>query len=84
MIDDDETPSPPQLVDHPELAVLAALDSTLRLVENALLATHARLRERVAGGDDDPAAWTASLILVHATVMAELLARYRHDVADGF
>lgn len=80
MIDDDATPSPHQLADNPELAILAALDRTLLLVEYALLAAHAGLRAERAARDDDPAAWTASLILVHATLIGELIERYRRDV----
>ncbi len=80
MIDDDETPSPTQLADHPELAVLAALDHTMLIAEHALLAAHPLLCAGHETLHDDARGWVAETILAQLRALSDVLATYRHAV----
>lgn len=77
MIDDDTTPAPSQIGDHPELAILAALDHTLVVAEHALLAMHPVLTTQEEPEDEDDVAWLAGRILGLAVALGADIAAYR-------
>jgi hypothetical protein len=76
-------PTPPEIEETPELAVLSVLSFTLDVVSHALVAAH----PEIAGEDDLPAAASAArcaeCILGHAYKLKLLLASYGHFVAAG-
>jgi hypothetical protein len=75
-------PTPPEIAETPELAVLSVLDFTLDASARALVAAHPEL-----DGDDLPpgcaAARCAERILGHVYKLKLLLASYGHFVATG-
>jgi hypothetical protein len=71
-------PTPPELDDAPELAVLAVLEHVLRVAETALLAVYPHL----VGDDDptDPPERIAALILDRAAHLRSAVATYTDRV----
>ena len=78
MIDDDDVPSPHQLADDPELAILTVLDSALMMARNALLAAHPLLCADDDDRYDDGPAWIAEGLLAQARALTDTLDIYRH------
>lgn len=78
MFDDDTVPSPHQLADDPELAVLAVLDIALAMATNALLAAHPLLCAADEDRTDDGPAWVAEGLLAQARGLTDTLEIYRH------
>lgn len=73
-------PTPDELDDNPELAVLSALDANLMAARSALLAAWGELRSG-NGLDQElpahPAVWLAAQLIADADAMSESLVRYR-------
>jgi hypothetical protein len=80
MIDDD-TPSPHQLADHPELAILDALAHTLLIARNALFAAHPVLTTADSPDEHDAAAWLAVHLHAVAVLLGDSIDGYRDVVA---
>ena len=75
-----DVPSPDDLINNPELAALDVLNRALYVAEHALLAAHPVLMTEYEPDDRDNRAQLALGILGLAVVIAEDLARYRHEV----
>jgi len=74
-----DLPSPSDIADDPELAILAALQHTLELTTRALLAAHPELTddERPAWIPSPPTASVADLIITLANTLSCALQHYR-------
>jgi hypothetical protein len=76
-------PTPPQIADVPELAILAALDDLLDLTLRALLAVHPQLGDSDGPDrlrDPSPAHAAAHRIVTAAKPLARALDAYRRAV----
>lgn len=85
-------PTPPDLDRDPELAVLAALDASLKAAVFALISAHPPLRDSDCQlGDDTPDSyWIASVFVTIAGQLGDIIDAYRraidrkrNAVADG-
>ena len=77
-------PTPTQLDDAPELAVLAALDTALDAAANMLVAMHSELRSGSPLDDElplRPAVWVAYELTDRAHALRDAIRRYRIAVA---
>jgi hypothetical protein len=76
----DRAPTPDQLDDAPELAVLAVLEPALQATASALIAMHPELRSG-CGLDDKsprhPAVWVAYELTDRARALRDTIRRYR-------
>jgi hypothetical protein len=77
---DDEAPTPHQIADSPELAVLDALSRTLLVTRHALFAAHPVLTSADAPDEDDAAAWLAVQIHGIAVLLGDTIDAYRDVV----
>lgn len=77
MTNDDTTPSPFQIADHPELAILAALDAAALLARNALFAAHPSLMGEGDPDRTDLEAWVALQLVGLAALIQDQVAAYR-------
>jgi len=75
-------PTPPEIAEIPELAVLSVLDFTLEASVRALVAAHPELEEETLPPRASTAARCAERILGHVYKAKLLLASYRHLAAD--
>lgn len=77
-------PTPDQLNDAPELAIVAALQATLEASEAALFAANRELEfdDRPLDESDlqPPRVWIAHAILESIQQLNHLLSRYRHAI----
>lgn len=81
MTDDDNIiPSPRDLIEVPQLAMLTALANTLDLVDSTLVAAHDELIGDV--DTDDPRLWLADVVLAQSAALATAIRRYR-DALDA-
>lgn len=79
-------PTPPEIADVPELAILAALENTLDLAIYALLAAHPQLGDPDCPSwlrDPSPARASADRILAAAAPLARALGAYRRAVTPS-
>jgi hypothetical protein len=75
-------PLPPALDDHPELAVLAALDAALKASVFALIAAHPPMRDADQRDADLPDSyWVASVFVTLAQQLEDAIAGY-HRVLE--
>lgn len=75
--------TPPDLYDAPELAILSVLDDTLQQTIYALFAANPELTEHVPFHERQELAteaWVADAIYAQASVMQQLIERYRQAV----
>lgn len=70
-------PLPPDLDEHPQLAVLFALEAALEAAAVSLIASHAELRDGQRVTDRDTPARIAYAFLATAREMASLIRLYR-------
>ena len=76
--------SPPDLLESPELAILAVLDATLLQTTYALVAAHPEIVELEtfeARWDSGPDLWAADALHRELTTMQLAIARYRDALA---
>jgi hypothetical protein len=79
-------PTPPEIADVPELAILAALEHTLDLALYALLAAHPQLSDPECPDrlrDPSPARAAADRIVTAAHSLARALDAYRRAVTPS-
>ncbi|TFG92250.1 MAG: hypothetical protein E4H11_09675 [Myxococcales bacterium] len=79
----DRTPTPNDLADAPELAILAALDQTLDLVVRALVCAYPELADPECPGwlrQASRLAAAAETLVEHTTDMQQALRAYREAV----
>jgi hypothetical protein len=79
-------PTPDQIAEVPELAILAALEDTLDLALRALVAAHPQLANPETpfwARDASPARGAADRILAAALRLARALRRYRRAVTPS-
>lgn len=69
-------PLVPQIMNDPERAILAALEVTLDIAVNALVAAHPELCDDNFPDRASPAARCADRLITQARKMEEVLARY--------
>jgi hypothetical protein len=75
-----EIPTPPKLDRDPELAVIAALEATLKASVFAIISAHPPLRDADARVDDNTpdSYWVASVFVTLADQLANAIDAYRH------
>ena len=71
----------PDLEQAPQLAILAALDITLHLALETLLAVHPETEDRFPGGGQPPQIHLACSIMLLAEATAEAIESYRLALA---
>ena len=76
-------PTPPEIDETPELAVLSVLDFALEASARALVAAHPEIEEDDLPPGAGAAARCAECILSHVYKLKLLLASYGHFVATG-
>jgi len=76
-------PTPPEIDETPELAILSVLNFTLDVVSHALVAAHPEIASEDGLPPAASAARCAECILGHAYKLKLLLASYGHFVAAG-
>jgi len=76
-------PTPPEIDETPELAILSVLNFTLDATAHALVATHPEIEADDLPPGAGAAARCAERILGHAYKLKLLLASYGHFVATG-
>lgn len=75
-------PLPPQIMDDPERAILAALEVTLEIAVNALVAAHPELCDDNFPDRASPAARWADRVINETSKMQEVLAGYRYALSS--
>jgi len=74
-------PLSPQIMDDPERAILAALEVTLEIAVNALVAAHPELcDDNFPDGASQAARW-ADRVISETSKMQEVLAGYRYALS---
>lgn len=76
-------PLPPQIMNDPERAILAALEVTLEIAVNALVAAHPELCDDNFPDRAGPAARWADRVINATSKMQEVLAGYRYALSCG-
>jgi hypothetical protein len=78
-----DLPTPPEIAETPELALLSVLNFALEASVRALVAAHPELEGEALSSGAGAAARCAERILGHAYKLKLLLASYGHFVATG-
>jgi hypothetical protein len=78
-----DLPTPPEIDETPELAILSVLNFTLDVVSHALVAVHPEIEADDLPPGAGSAARCAERILGHVYKLKLLLASYGHFVATG-
>ena len=73
-----EIPTPQQLDNAPELAVLVALDAVLRAAEFAVIAVHPPMRDADGTAHEDPpdSYWVATVLVTLAGQLHQAIGAY--------